>query len=125
MVGSGFLGMSVSMRVLRLEIKRAAQVRLYDWVTRSSRRSTSAWLAKARHRGSLPVSVPFRAIGMTNVGCLVAPETIFSDIHSVISDALEGASNENKVYVVWHKLGVHGCLPNNLFDEVTRHGVQL
>src|SRR5271157_1306337 len=43
----------------------------------------------------------------------------------MIPDPLEGASNEDKVQVTWHKIRIHGGPRNKLFDEVTRYSVQL
>ena len=43
----------------------------------------------------------------------------------MISDALEGASNENKVQITRHEFRVHGGPHNDLFVKVTRFGVQL
>ena len=39
-------------------------------------------------------------VGMTNVGGLVAPERILSDVRSMIANPLKSASNEDKVHVV-------------------------
>jgi hypothetical protein len=43
----------------------------------------------------------------------------------MIPDPLEGASDEDKVQVAWHKFGVHGGPRNKLFAEVTRYGSSL
>jgi hypothetical protein len=40
---------------------------------------------------------------VTNVSGLVAPEGILGDIDRMIPDSLEGASNEDKIQVTWHK----------------------
>ena len=58
------------------------------------------------------------AVGMTNVGGLVTPETILSDIGGMIPDPLKGASNEDKVDVTWHELRVQGGSLNELFIDV-------
>jgi len=43
-------------------------------------------------------------VGMPNVGGLIAPEGILSDIRSMIPDSLKGAGNEDKVQVTRQKL---------------------
>ena len=63
------------------------------------------------------------AVGMTNVGGLVAPERILSDICRMIPNPLKGTSDEDKVQVTRYKLRVHGRLLNELFAELTRQGV--
>jgi hypothetical protein len=55
---------------------------------------------------------------MTNVGGLIAPEGILSDVRRMIPDPLKGASNEDKVYVTGHKLRIHGRPLNELSDEI-------
>ena len=62
---------------------------------------------------------------MTNVGSLITPERILSDVRSVITDPLKSASNEDQVYVAWHEFRVHGSSRNELLAEVPRHGIQL
>ena len=55
---------------------------------------------------------------MTNVGGLVTPERILSDIRRMIPDPLKGASNEDKVDVTWHELRVQGGSLNEFFIDV-------
>jgi hypothetical protein len=62
---------------------------------------------------------------MTNVGGLVTPERILSDIRRMIADPLKGASNEDKVHVTWHELRVQGGSLNEFFIDVIGQGVQL
>ena len=54
-------------------------------------------------------------LGMTNVGGLVTPERIPSDIGGMVPDPLKGASNEDKVDVTWHELRVQGASLNEFF----------
>ena len=58
------------------------------------------------------------AVGMTNVGGLVAPEGILSDIRRMIPDPFKGASNEDKIDVAWHELRVQGGSLNEFFVDV-------
>jgi hypothetical protein len=51
---------------------------------------------------------------MTNVGSLVTPERILSDVRRMIRDPLQRASNEDQVYVTWHKLRVQSGSFNKL-----------
>jgi hypothetical protein len=55
---------------------------------------------------------------MTNVGGLVTPERILSDIRGMIPDPLKGASNEDKVDVTWHELRIQGGSLNEFFIDV-------
>jgi hypothetical protein len=55
---------------------------------------------------------------MTNVGGLIAPERFLSDIRSMISDPLKGASNEDKVHVTWHMFRVQRGSLNELLIDV-------
>ena len=58
------------------------------------------------------------AVGMTNVGGLVTPETILSDIGGMIPDPLKGPSNKDKVHVTRDKPRVQGASLNEPLIDV-------
>ena len=62
---------------------------------------------------------------MTYVSSLVAPERLFGDIRSMISDPLKGTSNEDEIHAAWHELRVRAGSLNELFIEVIDYGIQL
>ena len=86
------------------------------------RMTTSAWLRISGFVGAISViamkvcrnpssSRPIRllcAIGVPYVGSLVSPKRILGDIGGMIPDPFKGASNEDKVHITWHELGVQG-----------------
>jgi hypothetical protein len=57
---------------------------------------------------------------MTNISGLISPEGILSYIRGMISDSLEGASNEDKVQITTHGLGVNNRPLNELFGDIAR-----
>jgi hypothetical protein len=65
------------------------------------------------------------ALGMPNVGSLIPPERILSNICCMVADSLKGAADKDEFQVTWHVFRIYSSSRHKLFTDVGRERVQL